>query len=284
LIFLHIGLHKTATTSLQESVWPHLESCFFLGRRAASGEKELAFYEKFSRYCFSQVISDEEEQELKSDLKALELEYGNVLISDEWFTSKFSKYYGFEGASWQVKLEKLSRIFYDFHTVALLTLREPLSLAYSMYIEFLQVGYNGDFISFCTRTNDSEIFDFEYLLSYLDTRFNEIELFTFDEFVDGSFEKRFTEIFGASNVPKLSSKNKKVSNEYGIQIGIKYKFYDKFGSYIPRFIKVFLKRYFNFRISRIIVVPPLTDSEKKLFSSKFSSSIHFYDNLLSQRV
>ena len=125
-IFLHLGLHKTATTSLQRSIYPHIPDYLYIGRTHPRSDKRYSLYRQITNYCFS---IHEHEQQLSSIRKNLEktLATQSILLSDEWFTSDYSEQFRLNGITWQTKLERLGKIVNDLPaSIGVITLRRTV--------------------------------------------------------------------------------------------------------------------------------------------------------------
>ncbi|OOE55314.1 hypothetical protein BZG13_14990, partial [Salinivibrio sp. ML323] len=122
-ILIHIGLHKTATTSLQKSVFPNLEGILYHGRQSGSFVGNGDLYEKVCGFCFGskKYTLNEVRDSISSELTK-----GRFLISDEWLTSDYDGLFGYKSGRWQKKIERLSSLINGFEHKILLTIREPL--------------------------------------------------------------------------------------------------------------------------------------------------------------
>ncbi|MCG9711205.1 hypothetical protein L1D46_20865, partial [Pseudoalteromonas sp. Isolate3] len=159
-LYIHIGLHKTATTSLQKFVFPRLPSFKFIGRNDLPLNNQNELYLELVKYCFSKKQDKPKEVELRSAL-ITELKANKVILSDEWFSADFDGFYKFEGASWQMKLDKLSRIINGLDYKLVVTLRDPFDGVFSQYSEFNQVGIESKYSTFKEyfyNSNDSNVY------------------------------------------------------------------------------------------------------------------------------
>ena len=126
MIYLHLGLHKTASTSLQNSIFPYLNDIEFIGR-CVNFDSSSTLYKELSNYCFSKNTDLEIEKKLSDELRKCSSKK-SILISDEWFTSDYSGLYSYYGASWQQKIKKISRVVNELDHKVLISIRNPTIL------------------------------------------------------------------------------------------------------------------------------------------------------------
>lgn len=161
-VIVHIGLHKTATTTMQEQVFPNLKGVVFLGRRRSSNTKD-GIYSELVRYCFKKQEDVQLKGRVVDGLKEY-AKFSDVIISDEWFTSDYDGVYFWSGASWQVKLERLSKVLNVLDSTVLISIRNPVDAVYSYYLEMLGTpNFSfGSFEEFCD-SNTVKAYDYAYL-------------------------------------------------------------------------------------------------------------------------
>jgi len=280
LIYLHVGLHKTATTSMQKDIFQFINGVCFLGRKAALGLKEDDFYQRLSEYCHGNTKCEIKESSLSQELGQLEKTHKNILISDEWFTSDYSKYFGFNGAIWQEKLERLSRILKGLENSILISLREPSELAYSLFLEFTQIGLKEkNFDDYFKLNNDALTFDYPYLDSFISKLFQKVSYIKFDDIKDGSYRDKFKLFFSINNVNTIERTNAKNKNKDGIKLVITPKYIQTIRNICPSFILKFYRAYFRINLTNTIRVNHLSEVDRAVFNLKFKSSRLFYQNL-----
>lgn len=131
-ILLHIGLHKTATTSMQQHIFPMLNKWIFVSRDDVLTHESLGCI-----YKYMMGIVDELEgvDKIPSDVP--------FLISDEWLLSSFDPIRRNRSMPW---LRKLSRIAdfvrsYPGKVLIVITTRNPNEALWSYYLE-LKREYN----------------------------------------------------------------------------------------------------------------------------------------------
>ena len=159
--YLHIGLHKTATSTLQKHVFPFLAQTLFL-RRDTTNRDSLYF--RICGYCFSPG-RPVDSSVLRHDI-LMALKSSNLLLSEEWFTSDYCGQYGWESPPWQEKLERLASLVDNCNLSLLSTIRSPLTALYSYYATMNKVGIlerYASFADFIEHSNDALAYDFYYL-------------------------------------------------------------------------------------------------------------------------
>lgn len=178
-VYLHLGLHKTATTSLKRSVFQKLDFQY-LGRRYESKYPPPLheLYTRITSYCFSQE-ANEENSLIRGDICKI-LERGDILLSEEWFTSDYCGPLGFQSASWQSRIQRLGELFSGLPVELLITTREPVDALHSLYCELFNLGLSVKYTSafeFAINSNDSLAYDLKYLEHVLLNTFDATPLY-----------------------------------------------------------------------------------------------------------
>ena len=161
-VYLHIGLAKTATTSLQASIFPQLSKYVdYIGVAQPRSLLQDSLYAELlliigsrqsiydcNRHALSKKISD---RLLSSDKP--------LFISDEMITIDNTD------ACWQEKLGRLGELFNDFNIKIIVTVREPISASYSLYVELYHEIKNDypSFNHFFYKSNQALIYRYEQL-------------------------------------------------------------------------------------------------------------------------
>lgn len=227
LFYIHIGLHKTATTSMQQDIFPYIDGVRFLGRKVIPLKKQDVLYKIICHYCFSM----EEDESLFEDIKekiANSLEKEPLLLSDEWFTADYSGFYGFDGAPWQEKLRRLSKLLKPFDHKVMITLREPVKGIFSQYCEFNTVGIQKKYTSFesyALTSNDAAAYHYDEFFTSLKGFFTDISLFKFESIVQPSGQKEIADFFGVEKIRVMGNHNQKKKSNEGVEIVVSNKFF-----------------------------------------------------------
>ena len=291
MIYLHLGLHKTATTSLQKYVFPYINNIHFIGRKVGVKNKKNRLYDLISRYCYSSVLDSSLEDEIHTML----IDYqktGDILISDEWFTSHYSGQYAFSGSTWKVKIDRIHFLTKKFKVKVFLTLRNPYDLAFSQYVEFHRVGINKiypTFQEYYSKSDDASAFDYRYLKNFLSSKFTEVTFFSFEEITNPEKMKiLLTSFFSVNFVNGFGIDiNIKKKNKLGIQFTNVKRRKNFLTSNLPtsfkrrlsnnRFFKNYSNLFLTHKKSFFVAYPNNTIKEE--FNKLFTDSINFYSNL-----
>ncbi|GAM63309.1 hypothetical protein JCM19232_1456 [Vibrio ishigakensis] len=290
MIYLHIGLHKTGTTSLQRSVFPKIKGKDFIGRFNGPKEQSTELYTRLSLYIHSKCIDKKSEQILHLELYNLEVEGKDIILSDEWITSDYSEFFGVNGGVWQVKLEKISRIVTGLQHRVLVSLRDPVEGFYSQYIEFKQVGIErkySSFLEYVNKSNDRLAYEYNYLDILLKKYFNKVYYFLFDELIDKDFTK-LKEFLETGCIPDVMHVNRKLDQEGRKKVKNYNYYYETSKRLLPtKFINtlrdnLLLSRFINAistYFNREKEATKITANERSAASIIFKKSIDFYQGL-----
>lgn len=294
MIYLHIGLHKTATTSLQYHIFPNLSGISFLGRGKGGVKGSQNLYIALSKYVHSPIIDSVEEDTLRKAFLEVEKSTPNLLISDEWFTADYSEFYGFDGCPWQEKLAKLSRVFSDFAVKLLVTLRRPFEALYSQYCEFCGVGIANkypEFVSYLRESNDAKVFQLDWFDDLVRKCFQKSELVYLDFalIVNNEFEATLQGFFDNIKFPavKIPRENAKRKTMSGTEISEDSFVFAWALRSIPAHWLPFISRFHHLKkilvylrtfLSTVSTIPPLTQQDEIEFFRLFpDSDIHYKD-------
>lgn len=144
-IYLHVGLPKTATTTMQYLIFntPPNDS-LYLGKY----EGEVGSMQNMLNRMFEQNASVEETRRMIAPLLAGP---GPFLYSNEMLTVDTTK-------TWRQKLKELSAVFEHMRVETIVTTRRASEHAYSLYAELKVTGGWRDFSSFL-QSSQAEILD-----------------------------------------------------------------------------------------------------------------------------
>lgn len=184
-VFVHIGLPKTATTTLQKEVFPTLsnENICYLGvvqPRQADQRDEL-----YVR-VYGAVNSGTELGETRSALLAKTASGTSIILSEETFTVSSG------GTAWRAKLDNLAILLQGLDYVLIVTVREPTAALFSYYVELHErfVRSKKSFLELASADESMEIFHYEKLSEALLQHFSRDRIFiqTFEDIVSGRLE------------------------------------------------------------------------------------------------
>ncbi|MGR5144711.1 hypothetical protein ACQKPX_23970 [Photobacterium sp. DNB23_23_1] len=288
MIYVHIGLHKTATTSLQSSVFNAIEHKKFIGRNREGVSQSDILYKEIMSFCHSEKHIEETAIRLKELLNKSEKD---LILSDEWLTSDYSEFCKYENISWQDKLKRLSSILPEDKYKILVTLREPLSLSYSQYCEFHKINIKDKYktyTDYVLNANESRVFDYVYLNEYLSNLYSDINYLTFDSIKNGKYKKTLQKFFSVTYIPDIIHENKKSSSNTILIVSERSKIYKSIASLFPKVIKDYLRNnkmvswVKNTSSKKHIIIPEKYNSP--LLKEHFHKSIEFYEEKVRQNV
>lgn len=173
--FVHIGLPKTATSTLQTDVFPKLqdEKLKYLGVDGDRREgKSSEIY-----YLFINAVESGREIECIRNKISDSLRECDLLLSEEMLTVSSAT------VPWQVKLDRVAEILSGFDYTVIVSVREPVSAMFSYYIELYPRFAKMGFVESAMSHNDMFIYHYEKLLQKLNQAFG-VERLHFVRFED----------------------------------------------------------------------------------------------------
>lgn len=286
MIYLHIGLHKTATTSLQTTLFPYLKDINYLGRGKDNGNEQL--YEDISEYCFSKSDNELRKVALRQELLKID---ENILLSDEWFTSDYSGRFLFEGCTWQEKIRRLSELVQGLECKVLLSLRAPVEGLYSQYCEFLTVGIGKTYPNFKNyiNSNDAKAYNYHELDRIINDQFGNVTYLHFEHIMNGNYQAILSGFFDIEEIPRVEKKNSRNQTSKSIELKENSVILLKLMHILPPIIKITLKKITWVRRLKLLLhnllernfkVSKLSDVEKNEYLKSFESSMVFYEKTL----
>lgn len=208
-IYVHIGWPKTATTTLQKNVFPNLSSdtMMFAGVFQPRGEKSEKIYYSF----MNAVNTGEGTAEVRADLKDLLNAGKSLLISDEMIVVSQPQ------VSWKNKLINCSTILAGLDYKILVTVREPVSVMYSYYVELFSQWKKTSFSEVAWNAEAMKIYHARYFFDILFRWFDRecIHAICFEDIISGNFNK-LTEFFdGISFTDEINLHNDNAKQSSG---------------------------------------------------------------------
>jgi len=218
---LHVGLHKTATTTLQADIFPNIEGIRYLGRKYGESIYGDELYEDILRYSFGGKSKYLNIDLVRNKINQA-LNQSSLLISEEWFTSDYDSYSFRKGLKWQDKIYRLAKITHGLPVKLLVTTREPIEAIFSFYCEMLQVGLAREyenFYHFAVCDNSALVYRGEYLDSLLLSAFGESPNYiNIQELKNEHIHKKLSELFGVEVFCDLQKRYTKERYDNGVEI------------------------------------------------------------------
>lgn len=289
-VYVHIGLPKTATTSLQLDFFPHVDNKEF---------KYLGVFQfreqRVQDVLFQKIISavrsghdlDGANRALK---KRLEEEKRSLIISEEMLTV------GSELKTWQEQLANLSQILAGIEAKLLVTVREPVSAMFSFYLELYDRFEKSDlcFSELALKNNDFAIYRYETLFKVLFECFDPrcIYLQRFEDIVKGNYSDTiqflgYPEMEVSFSVIKNHNQKEKTKSAVMVSKKIKLKWISDLYQFLggdKNILALGLKRVVTIPIKRLrrvtvkrISVPTLSENERQLLSKKLQSNMELME-------
>ncbi|NMP16500.1 hypothetical protein [Thalassotalea sp. Y01] len=217
-VIIHIGVPKTATTLLQQHVFPNItDHIDYIGVIQPRTSKQDPLYSEL----WNLVCLDEAEYEVKlDDVKARVRQRVNsnnlpLVISEECFCLNSGE------TLWQNKLIRLGEVFCEYNVQILITTREPVSALFSFYVELynsLKLEY-ADLIDFTDNSNLAKLYDYEYLDSVLRRAFSsaDISYVPFELIKSNYFVSAVLDVLGVNqnivlDLPNTNAKRKSATS------------------------------------------------------------------------
>jgi hypothetical protein len=174
-VILHIGLPKTATTLLQQHIFPQLRKYIdYIGvRQPRTLDQESIYADIWNLVCVDQVEYNKSLGVVKARLQnRLDNNDKPFVFSEECFCLDSGS------TIWQEKLNRLATIFRDYDIQILVTVRNPISAIFSYYIELYPKIKNkhSDVVHFANESNLSKIYKYKYLESIIISSFGNVNI------------------------------------------------------------------------------------------------------------
>lgn len=186
-LIIHLGLPKTATTTLQQDIFPKLarNGVDYLGVLQPRSKQQTETY----KYYYNAVMKGHDLSKTKDLLSNLMRCDNNILISEEMtLVSNI-------GNSWRNKINTLSLLVKGLDYQLIITVREPLRAMFSYYVEILptilkssgQLVDPRGFVWRALHDEIMEIFHYEKLIDHLTKNFDKsrINVVRFEDIIKG---------------------------------------------------------------------------------------------------
>lgn len=181
-IFVHIGLPKTATSTLQTDVFPKLqdERLKYLG---VDGDRKEGKSSEIYYQFMDAVESGGEIESIRSKISD-SLRECDLLLSEEMLTVSSAM------VPWQVKLDRVAEILSGFDYTVIVSVREPVSALFSYYVELYPRFAKMGFVESAMSHNDMFIYHYEKLLQKLNQAygFERLHFVRFEDIAQNNIE------------------------------------------------------------------------------------------------
>ncbi len=225
-VYIHLGIHKTASTFLQKNIFPQINDAIFLDRSLC---KEL---KQYILYTDDFEFDSEKGKEIFNRIISEYKNYKKVIISDEEFYC--NPYMG--AIDRKRNLDRILSIFgQDTHF--LIFIRNQNNLLLSLYSYYIKTGGTAsltDFISYkkYPLRVDVNYFLYDKYLKYIieKTSLNNLQIILFEEFVENQ-KQTIDKICTFFNSPLLEinlQKNKVVNSSLSYNLLNINRFINKF--------------------------------------------------------
>ncbi len=182
-IYVHIGLPKTATTTLQSQFYPRLpvKKVDYLGVYQPRGSKKSTFFD-----CFIQAVNEGDVEKVRRKIEKKLEDKRSLLISEELIVVSEPQ------IDWRGKLKNLSEILSGFDYHIIVTVREPVSAMYSFYVELYSFFEKTkmSFTDIVTNHPSMEIYHYNKLFNHLFSFFDSDRVYVvkFEDIIKGNID------------------------------------------------------------------------------------------------
>lgn len=179
-VYVHIGLPKTATTTLQSDLFPAMSrgGCTYIGVVQPRTERSDPLYDQLCAAIFLDQDVESARHALQQRLASGE----SIIFSEEMICSVQSR-------PWQEKLDTLGAILDGLDYRVLLTVREPVDAMFSHFVQQYRIyaPLKQPWYKLAVEHNNFMIYHYEVLLSRLESLFprQRIKVTKFEEIVKG---------------------------------------------------------------------------------------------------
>ena len=213
-IFLHIGLPKTATTTLQTDIFPYLNegNIKYVGVRQPRSAEQNPLY----KIIYGAIRNGENIKVVRNEIITILKSDMSLLLSEEMIVVSEPQ------VNWHVKLKNLSNLVYGLDYTLIVTVREPVSAMFSYYVELYSQcsKEKKSFEELALRDQRMEIFHYEKFFHVISSLFDISQVFVkkFEEVIVGDVVDLYR-LFGVQdkmeNIASISKHNsKKSANGY----------------------------------------------------------------------
>jgi hypothetical protein len=216
-VYVHIGLPKTATTTLQADFFPSLKGGVYdyIGTPQPRDVAKDPLYMQLYQVIRTGVDISGAKKALVERLS----EGKSIIFSEEAIVVRE------QDVPWQKKLENLAVILDGVEFKLLVTVREPVAAMFSFYVELYQryKNENRSWQELATEHNDFKIYHYEFLYFELERLFGHRSISTahFEKIVKGDLSEvmEFLDTLGAEDEMKeINRHNSKKSDSTHVYV------------------------------------------------------------------
>jgi len=190
-IYVHIGLPKTATTTLQRHVYPEWSAVDYLGTHLPRIVNRDPLYRCLTRYVYAEsgdagAIGEQLRDRLARSRRPLLLSEENLSIGA--FPGCDQAAHPMFGTPFQTKMARLARLLGDTDFLIVVSLREFRKVVFSAYAEYVErIEATGWPAADCIRKADAfRVYHYHWLRAVLTEQFGDrIHPIFFDDAVRG---------------------------------------------------------------------------------------------------
>lgn len=298
-VIIHIGYHKTATTSMQDDIFEKQKGINYLGKSSKWYGCDRGLHQDFVKA----VCSDDEEtfsnqyQYLKNRIDAF-AKNKDFLISDELLLGDSRDFMG-GNVALSDRLDRISKLLSAYDIEVLLTLREYKTCLHSLYVQKYPYINGRDFSNFCKDPSVLNLYYYFSIYSMLKKRFREVHLLSFEALNkdEDFFKEELSGILGVDiKSLKVSNKNqKKLSSGKKVSSGFSVRHFIRsiMGENVFRFIRN--NKFLSFFVGPIWdkvsslsffdkEIPKISDEEIKQLNEIFYSDMLELKALTNGRI
>ena len=216
-LLIHIGLPKTATTSIQKHVFSRElgSGWIYAGVNQPRGIEQTGLYNSIMEVltCRANEV-DQATDNFRTNFSKFTSGTKSVLISEEMITVDQ------KGITWQEKLHRLAAVTSQLNTKILVTVRSPVPGMFSLFIEQWHAKNKElSFDEYFEVSNQAKIYRYDYLFNLLHSLFDpqaiqviQFELIKMDRRFIEELESALDVKIGIQELPLVNSTKRDSGN------------------------------------------------------------------------
>lgn len=211
-VIVHIGLPKTATTSLQIDIFSKIEYAENMHYLGVFHPRE-SFQEPLFKQFYHFIRTGKGFEDLKNKINNKLQEGKNILISEEMIVVSDPD------IEWRQKLKNLAILLKQFEHKIIVTVREPVSALFSYYTENIEAykKNKGNFKEIALTHESMKIFHYKFFFGYLHLLFPDgpFCVLEFEKIIQNEYSQlfNFLELSNKISITKLKTHNTKVKTK-----------------------------------------------------------------------